>query len=310
MPTLLQIAKLHPHAQERLERDYTIVSATVPEIDHAWLAQHASGIEGVVTGGHLGIPSALVEGLPDLRIIGINGVGYDKVDLELAKTRGLRVSNTPDVLTEDVADLAVGLTLSLLRRLPHAHGHVTAGKWPQGEMPLARKLSGKRIGIFGLGRIGRAVAKRFAGFTDHISYTDVTEHDKSFPYYPDAAAMAREVDILVVCAAASASTRKLIGREVFEALGPDGFLVNIARGSIVDEPALVEALQHGVIAGAALDVFEDEPHVPAAMFDMDNVVITPHVASATHETRRAMGDLMIDNLDAFFAGRALPTPVV
>lgn len=310
MPTLLQIASLHPDAQKRLDRDYTIVTADLAAIDAAWLAQHAGGIDGVVTGGHLGIPSTLVEALPDLKIIGINGVGYDKVDLELAKRRGLRVSNTPDVLTEDVADLAVGLTLSLLRRLPHAHGHVRAGKWPQGEMPLARKLSGKRVGIFGLGRIGRAVAKRLAGFTDHISYTDVTQHDTSFPYYPDAVALAREVDILIVCAAASSSTRKLIGREVFEALGSDGFVVNIARGSIVDEPALVEALQKGVIAGAALDVFEDEPNVPAALHTMDNVITTPHIASGTHETRRAMGELMLDNLDAFFAGRALPTPVV
>ena len=310
MPTLLQIAPLHPHAQKRLERDYTIVTAELPAIDAAWLTQHAGKIEGVVTGGHLGIPSAVVEGLPRLKIIGINGVGYDKVDLELAKRRGLRVSNTPDVLTEDVADLAVGLTLSLLRRLPHAHGHVRAGKWPQGEMPLARKLSGKRIGIFGLGRIGRAVAKRFAGFTDHISYTDVTKHDVAFPYFPDAVALAREVDILVVCAAASTSTRKLIGREVFEALGSDGFMVNIARGSIVDEVALVEALRNGVIAGAALDVFEDEPNVPPALHEMDNVITTPHIASGTHETRRAMGELMLDNLDAFFAGRVMPTPVV
>ena len=310
MPTLLQLAPIHADAQRRLERDYTVVAAKLPEIDEAWLAQNAAKVDGVVTGGHLGIPNALVPALPNLKIVAINGVGYDKVDLDFARSRGLRVSNTPDVLTEDVADLAVGLALSLLRRLPHAHGHVRAGKWPQGEMPLARRLSGKRIGILGLGRIGRAVAKRFAGFTDRIGYADVVKHDVPFAYYPDAVALAREVDILVVCAAASASTRKLIGREVFEALGPDGFLVNVARGSIVDEAALVEALRAGAIAGAALDVFEDEPNVPAALHGMDHVITTPHIASGTHETRRAMGELMLDNLDAFFAGKALPTPVV
>ncbi len=310
MPKLLQITPLYPDSQRRLERDYTIVAAELPRIDAAWLRDNAAGIEGVVTGGHLGLPNAIMEALPDLKVIGINGVGYDRIDLDFVRGRGLRVANTPDVLTEDVADLAVGLTLSLLRRLPHAHAHVRAGRWPSGEMALARKLSGKRIGIFGMGRIGRAVAKRFNGFTDHIAYTDVAEQAVPFRFYPDLVSLAREVEILVVCAAASASTRKVVNRAVLEALGPDGVLVNIARGSIVDEAALVEALERGTIAGAALDVFEDEPNVPPALHAMDHVVTTPHIASGTHETRRAMGDLMIDNLDAFFAGKPLPTPVV
>ncbi|MGI4941181.1 MAG: 2-hydroxyacid dehydrogenase [Janthinobacterium lividum] len=310
MPTLLQIASLYPEAQSRLEAGYTLISAKLPEIDAAWLAEHGAKVDGVVTGGHLGIPAMLMTGLPNLRIVGINGVGYDKVDLELARSRGVRVSNTPDVLTEDVADLAVGLTLSLLRRLPHAHAHVRAGKWPSGEMQLARKLSGKRIGIFGLGRIGRAVAKRFGGFTDEISYTDMMEYDVPFTFYKDSVSLAGACDIFVICAAASGSTRKIIGAPVFDALGPNGVLVNIARGSIVDEAALVQALQDGRLGGAALDVFEDEPNVPTALMAMEHVVITPHIASGTHETRRAMGDLMIDNLDAFFAGKELPTPVV
>ncbi len=310
MPKLLQLCSIHSEAQTRLDAGYTLIRADVPAVDAAWLAQHGAGIEGVVTGGHLGIPSTLLTSLPELKIVAINGVGYDKVDLELARSRGLRVTNTPDVLTEDVADLAVGLTLSLLRRLPHAHAHVQAGKWPKGEMPLARKLSGKRIGIFGLGRIGRAVAKRFGGFTDHIAYTDIVQHDVPFTYYSDATELAGACDIFVICAAASGSTRKVIGTPVFKALGPNGVLVNIARGSIVDEPALVKALQDGTLGGAALDVFEDEPHVPAELLAMEHVIVTPHIASGTHETRRAMGDLMIDNLDAFFAGRALLTAVV
>ena len=212
------------------------------------------------------------------------------------------------MLTEDVADLAVGLTLSVLRRLPHAHVHVRAGKWGSAEMPLATKLSGKRIGIFGLGRIGRAMAKRFGGFTDKIAYTDVVEHgDVAFTYYKDAVELARNCDVFVICAAASASTRKVIGSAVFDALGPKGYLVNIARGSIVDEPALVAALQDKRIAGAALDVFEDEPRVPEALLHMDHVVTTPHVASGTHETRVSMGELVLANLDAFFEGREMPT---
>lgn len=310
MPTILQIAALHPQAQERLERDYTVLRHDIPAVDAAWIAQHGEKVEGVVTGGHLGIPPAMLGTLPKLKIVGINGVGYDRVDLDLARSRGVRVSNTPDVLTDDVADLAIGLTLALLRRLPHAHAHVQAGKWGRAEMGLATKLSGKRVGIFGLGRIGRAVAKRFTGFTDIIGYTDIVKQDVAFTYYPDAVALARVSDVFVVCAAASAATRRVIGMPVFEALGKTGVLVNIARGALVDEPALVRALQDGVIAGAALDVFEDEPNVPAELLTMEHVIVTPHIASATHETRRAMGDLMLDNLDAHFAGRPLPTAVV
>jgi lactate dehydrogenase-like 2-hydroxyacid dehydrogenase len=186
---------------------------------------------------------------------------------------------------------------------------VRAGKWLSEQMPLATKVSGKRIGIFGLGRIGRATAKRFAGFTENIAYTDVVQHDVSFAYHPDVVALAAACDVLVICAAASPSTRGVIGAAVFDALGPSGALVNVARGSIVDEPALVGALQEGRLGGAALDVFEDEPNVPAALLAMGNVVLTPHIASGTNETRRAMGDLMIDNLDAFFAGKPMPSPV-
>jgi lactate dehydrogenase-like 2-hydroxyacid dehydrogenase len=309
MPKLLQITPIHPDAQARLAASYDLMQVELAAIDAGWLAKHAAEVNGVVTGGHLGVPSTLMAALPNLKVIGINGVGVDKVDLELARSRGVRVTNTPDVLTDDVADLAVGLTIALWRRLPQADAHLRAGKWPSGEMPLATKISGKRIGIFGLGRIGRATAKRFAGFTDSIAYTDIVQHDVSFAYHRDVAALAAVSDVLVVCAAASASTRRIIGRAVFDALGSSGALVNVARGSIVDEPALVAALQEGRLRGAALDVFEDEPNVPAALLAMGNVVLTPHIASGTNETRRAMGNLMIDNLDAFFAGKSMPTQV-
>jgi len=280
MPTLLQVTSIHPDAQARLNKSYELLHAELPNIDADWLAQNAKAVDGIVTGGHLGVPNPLMIALPNLKVIGINGVGFDKVDLDLARSQGVRVANTPDVLTDDVADLAVGLTFALLRRLPQSDAYLRAGRWLSGDVPLATKVSGKRIGIFGLGRIGRATARRFAGFTDRI------------------------------CAAASASTRRIVGTAVFDALGPSGVLVNVARGSIVDEPALVAALQAGRLGGAALDVFEDEPNVPAALCAMENVVLTPHIASATNETRRAMGDLMIDNFDAFFASKPMPTALV
>ena len=309
MTTILQLCPIYPAAQARLDAGYDVIAATLEVIDAAWLAEHAATIEGVVTGGHLGVPAALMTALPQLKVIGINGVGYDKVDLDLARSRGVRVANTPDVLTDDVADLAIGLTLSLLRQLPQGDVHVRAGKWPAGEVALARKLTGKRIGIFGLGRIGRAVAKRFSGFTDVIAYTDVAPQDGPYTYYPNPVALAAACDVLVVCAASSASTRKVIGAEVFAALGPNGVVVNVARGAIVDEAALIVALQSGGLGGAALDVFEDEPRVPDSLRAMANVVLTPHIASATHETRQAMGDLMLDNIDAYFAGKPMPTTV-
>lgn len=310
MPTLLQVTAIHPDAQARLNKTYELLYAELLNIDSNWLAQHGQRVDGIVTGGHLGVPNPLMTALPNLKVIGINGVGFDKVDLDLARSRGVRVANTPDVLTDDVADLAVGLTFALLRQLLQGDAYLRAGRWLSGDMPLATKVSGKRIGIFGLGRIGRATAKRFAGFTDRIAYTDIVKHDVSLDYHPDAVALAAASDVFVICAAASAATRRIISTPVFEALGPSGALVNVARGSIVDEPALVAALQAGRLGGAALDVFEDEPKVPAALLAMDNVVLTPHIASATNETRRAMGDLMIDNIDACFAGKPMPTALV
>lgn len=310
MPTLLQVTSIHPDAQARLNKTYDLLYAELQTIDADWLAKNAKKVEGIVTGGHLGVPNPLMTALPNLKVIGINGVGFDKVDLDLARSRGVRVANTPDVLTDDVADLAVGLTFALLRRLPQSDAYLRAGRWLSGDVPLATKVSGKRVGIFGLGRIGRATAKRFAGFTDQIAYTDIVKHDVSFAYHPDAVALAAASDIFIICAAASASTRRIISTAVFNALGPSGILVNVARGSMVDEPAVVAALQEERLGGAALDVFEDEPNVPATLRAMENVVLTPHIASATNETRRAMGDLMIDNIDACFAGKPMPTAVV
>ncbi|MEJ1978974.1 MAG: 2-hydroxyacid dehydrogenase [Acetobacteraceae bacterium] len=309
MPTLLQLIPARPDLQAALDQRFTVHRFDKMPDQAAWLAAHGGEVDAVVTGGANGIPTSLMQALPKLRIVAINGVGFDKVDLDAARAQGVRVTNTPDVLTDDVADLAVGLTIALLRRLPQAHEFVRAGLWPQRERPLVHKVSGKRFGILGLGRIGQAVARRLAAFDGTIAYTDVSERPSPYIFYPDAVALAAASDVLVVCAAASAATRHIVNRAVLDALGPKGALVNVARGSIVDEPALVAALQEGRLGSAALDVFEDEPNVPAALRTMENVVLTPHIASATEETRAAMGALVLANLDAFFAGQPLPTAV-
>lgn len=277
-----------------------------PDID--WLADHAARVRLIVTGGQTGAPRDLVEALPNLGLIAINGVGYDKVDIAHAAARGVTVTNTPGVLTDDVADLAIGLVIGLLRDLPRADAHVRGGAWAKGDLPLARKVTGRRFGIVGLGRIGSAIADRLRAFGP-VAYTGRAQKPVDLPFHPDAASLAAASDVLIVAAAASAETRHLIDARVLEALGPGGVLVNVARGSVVDEAALVAAIEGGRIAGAALDVFADEPNVSSALIDSDRTMLTPHIASATVETRAAMAALVLDNIDAFLAGRPLPTPI-
>lgn len=274
----------------------------------AWLAAHANEVSAVVTGGHIGCDNALIAALPGLKLIAINGVGYDKVDLATASARGVAVTNTPDVLTDDVADLAVGLVIALLRQLPRADRFVRDGRWRDGGFPLARKVSGRRFGIVGLGRIGAAIAARLAAFGP-IAYTGTQEKPVPYDFAPDPVALATHSDVLIVACAATPETRGMIDAGVLDALGADGYLVNVSRGSVVDEAALIAALDTGRIAGAALDVFADEPRVPTALIAGAPTVLTPHIASATVETRRAMADLVLANLDAFLAGAPLVTPV-
>ena len=275
----------------------------------AWLGAHAPAVRAVVTGGHVGCSNTLMSALPALGLIAINGVGVDKVDLALARSRGVRVSTTPGTLTEDVADLAVGLVISLLRGIPAADAYLRDGDWAvRGDWPLARKVSGRRFGIVGLGNIGAATAARLAAFGP-VAYTGPRRKDVPYPYHPDAVSLARASDVLVLACPANASTRHLIGDAVFDALGPAGYLVNVARGAVVDEAALGAALAAGRIAGAALDVFENEPQVPAALRASPRTVLTPHVASATHETRVQMADLVLANLDALLSGGEPPTAV-
>jgi lactate dehydrogenase-like 2-hydroxyacid dehydrogenase len=275
----------------------------------SWLKANATRVRAVVTSGDFGLPDPLMDSLTDLGLVAINGVGFDKVNLDRARARGIRVSTTPDVLTNDVADAGVGLAIGLLRGIPRSDRFVRDGEWLHGNMPLGRTVSGKRFGIVGLGRIGHAIAARVAVYGP-VSYTGPSEKPVPYRYVPSLRDLARESDILFLASPANESTFKSIDASILGALGPEGYLVNISRGSLVDEVALVEALQKGLIAGAALDVFADEPRVPLALCEMNNVVLTPHIGSATVETRKRMAELVLENLDAFFNGSPLPSALI
>ena len=300
--------KVHPLYLQALNAHFEVHTCdpeSEPQLQA--LAPHIVGLAG---GGESVIPGALLAQLPALKVVSIFGVGYDGVDVATALARGVPVTHTPGVLTDDVADLALGLVLSVARQIPLADQHVRQGRWPQGALPLGRKVSGARMGIVGLGRIGQAIAHRALAFGMSVAYTARSEKkDSGFAFYPSAAALAAQVDFLVVITPGGAGTRHLINAEVLQALGPQGYLVNVARGSVVDEAALVQALADGSIAGAALDVYADEPHVPPALWAMKQVVLTPHMASATHQTRQAMADLALANMRAGTAGQPLLTPV-
>jgi lactate dehydrogenase-like 2-hydroxyacid dehydrogenase len=238
------------------------------------------------------------------------GVGYDGVDVAAAKARGVMVTHTPNVLNDDVADLAISLMLCAARQLPAADRFVRSGQWLKGPMPLARKMSGARLGLVGMGRIGQAIAQRAQAFGMQIAYhTRSPKAGVPYAYHADLLSLARDSDFLVLITPGGAGTRHLVNAQVLQALGPKGFLVNVARGSVVDEAALIEALEGGVIGGAALDVFEDEPRVPQRLIDLPQVVLVPHIGSATGQTRQAMADLAFGNLREHFAGRPVLTPV-
>ena len=309
-PHILTVAKLPPFLMEPLQAAYE-VHDRLHETDPAAFARVAPLIRGIAGGGESRVPRSLMDQLPALEIVSIMGVGYDGVDVPAALERRIPVTHTPGVLNDEVADLAIGLMLSVARRIPLADRYVRAGRWArEGPMPLARKVSGARLGIVGLGRIGQAIASRAEAFGMSIAYTGrAAKAELAYTFYPTAQALAAQVDFLIVITPGGAGTRHLINAEVLKALGPEGYLINVARGSVVDEAALVDALQQGVIAGAALDVFEKEPHPTEALWSMDNVVLTPHMASATVQTRHAMAKLAVDNLHAHFAGQALFTPV-
>lgn len=306
---IITAAFLPPYLQQRLEEQY---------ICHVWdatltdekLAAIAPSIKAIAAKGETVIPRDMIARLPALEIISVFGVGYDGVDVAAARERNIPVTNTPDVLTDDVADLAIALMLATARQVAAADKFVRAGNWSRGPYQLTTKVSGAKLGIVGLGRIGKAIARRAAGFDMAISYHNRSQQtDVDYTYFAELNAMAAEVDFLIVSTPGSASTKALINADVLKALGPKGFLISVARGSVTDQPALITALQNGTIAGAGLDVFANEPDVPAELIAMTNVVLTPHMASGTVSTRTAMADLAFGNLSAHFAGQALLTPV-
>ena len=308
-PEVLTAARLWPPMMQALRGAFRVHDRTHLE-DPAAFAAVAPRIRAIAASGESKVSRELIAQLPKLEMISVFGVGYDGVDVAAARERGISVTHTPEVLNDEVADLALALMLAVSRRLVEADRFIRSGQWTKGPMPLARKMSGARLGIVGLGRIGVAIARRAEAFGMSIAYTSRNARtDSSYPYFPSAAALAAEVDFLVVITPGGAGTRKLIDAKVLAALGPKGYLINVARGSVVDEQALVAALQSGAIAGAGLDVFESEPNVPKELFALDNVVLTPHVGSATWQTRQAMADLAFGNLQAHFAGRPLLSPV-
>lgn len=308
-PEILVVAKLPPFLMEPLRANF-VVHDRLHETDPAELAKVAPRIRGIAASGESKVTKELIAQLPALEIISVMGVGYDGIDVAAAKARNVVVTHTPNVLNDDVADLAIALMLSVARAIPRADRFVREGLWLEGPMPLQRKMSGARLGLIGMGRIGQAIANRALAFGMSVAYTARSaKTEVSYRYVPTAAALAAESDFLVVIIPGGAATRKLVDADVLKALGPKGILVNVARGSVVDETALVAALEKGEIAGAGLDVFEDEPRVPEALRRMDNVVLTPHVGSATGQTRQAMADLAFANLEARFDGTPLPSPV-
>jgi lactate dehydrogenase-like 2-hydroxyacid dehydrogenase len=310
-PEIIFTGKGHAATQATLEAEFTVHKLHEAADKARFLKERAERVRGIASFGTFVVDGKLMDALPKLEIIANFGVGVDQIKLEDAKARGIVVTNTPDVLNECVADTAIALVLNTLRKLPQCEAYLRAGHWAaKGPYPLTTSLGGKVMGVLGLGRIGEAVANRAIACGMKIRYHNRSKKAVPYPYDPDPVTLARNSDVLMVVTPGGPETRNLVGAAVLDALGPQGYLVNIARGSVVDEPVLLRYLQEKKIAGAGLDVFADEPRVPEAFWTLDNAVLFPHVASATVETRKAMGDLQIENLRLHFAGKPVKTRVV
>ncbi len=305
---LLALDNGHPGQMGLLDGHFEIITPRAPDPERI-IKERAKDIKAITT--YLNpVQRSLIELLPNLEVIACGAVGVDHIDLEAARERGVTVTNTPDVLTNDTADTGIMLMMNILRRGVEADMFVRAGMWRNGAMPLGVTLSGKKVGIVGLGRIGQAFARRAARFDMDIYYYGPNEKDDlPYGYYDDLEAMAEDVDVLVLTCMGGVRTRHLINYPILEALGPDGFLINIARGSVVKQDDLLAALSNNVIAGAALDVYDNEPNAPESLFIRDDVVLLPHIGSATIETRTKMGRIVAGNLLAHFAGEPLLTPI-
>ncbi len=305
---ILQTHKLLATCEAALAAKYTVHKLHEATDRDALLAAVAGKVRGIA-GGNVG--PELMDRLPKLEIIANFGVGYDSIDTRAARDRNIRVTNTPNVLNDAVAEIAIGLMIALARRIPQADQFVRQGNWPNGNFPLLSELNGKTLGILGLGRIGKEIAVRAQAMKMRVVYHGRHKQaDEPFVFYDNLTDMARDADWLLIIAPGGKGTEKIVSREVLTALGPQGYLVNMARGTLVDEAAMVEMLASKQLGGAALDVFEKEPQVPEALFALDNVVLSPHQGSATNQTRNKMGALVVANLDAHFAGEPLPSAVV
>jgi lactate dehydrogenase-like 2-hydroxyacid dehydrogenase len=302
-------AQGHKGTMERLQTEFAAVKLW-EAADRDAALKSAAHMRGLAHFGHSKVDGKLMDALPKLEIISNFGVGVDQIDLEAAKQRDIIVTNTPNVLNECVADCAMSLVLNTLRKLPQSEGHLRSGHWAaRGPYPLTTSLGGKVLGVLGLGRIGEAIAKRAEAFGMKIRYHNRNRKQVPYEYDADLVTLAKNCDVLMIVTPGGAATAKLVGAKVLDALGPKGYVVNVARGSVVDEMVLLRYLQEKKIAGAGLDVFEHEPNVPAEFFALDNAVLYPHVASATVETRKAMGDLQVENLHLHFAGKPVKTPI-
>jgi len=309
-PEVLEMVEVHPGTTAELEDTYVVHKLWLAGDRDAFVAKVAPNVRGIATNGIAGTKGLALTDFPQLEIVSVHGVGVDAVDLETARSKGVRVTNTPDVLTEGVAELGMALLLDVARCLTRNDRYLRAGRWPkEGDPPLASSLAGRKLGILGLGRIGRRVAELASAFGMQISYCGRTKQNVAYTYYDDPVKLSAEVDCLMVSCVGGPTTAGLVGRAVIDAVGPAGWLINIARGSVVDEDALVDALVSGRLGAAGLDVFAKEPQVPSALFALDNVVLQPHQGSASEETRAAMGRLMLDNMAAHFAGKPLLTAV-
>jgi lactate dehydrogenase-like 2-hydroxyacid dehydrogenase len=307
---ILSIGAMDKRVDEALAARYDVYRDDVLGLEQI-IAAHGNEITGLVTRGRTRTTEALIERLPKLQIISNFGVGYDSVDVAAAARRGVVVTNTPDVLNDEMADFTVGLMLATIRRFPQADRFVRSGQWEAGEaFPLGASLRGRKIGIAGMGRIGKVIAKRLEGFDIPVSvFMRRPSADLRYQCHASLQSLAEAVDVLIVVLPGGAETKNIVDAKILEALGPNGILINVARGSVVDENALIAALQTGKILAAGLDVFAAEPHVPQALRQMENVVLLPHIGTATHYTRGLMAQLVIDNVISWFDGKGPLTPV-
>ena len=309
-PEIIVTGKLFQPTQDALDQSFTCHKLYEAADRAAFLRQHAPKVRALATFGPAGADAALMDQLPKLEIISNFGVGVDAIDLAAAAKRKVIVTNTPDVLNDCVADTAMALVLATLRRFPQSENYLRSGLWgTRGAYPLTTSLGGKTLGVLGLGRIGEAIARRAEAFGMKIRYHNRSRKKVAWPYDESVLALAKNADVLLIAAPGGPETARIVNAKVLDALGPQGYVVNIARGSLIDEPVLLRYLREGRIAGAGLDVFDNEPKIDPAWFAVDNAVLVPHVGSATVETRTAMGNLQVENLRLHFAGKPVRTPV-